>query len=240
MSTEMKVNETKGKTKWKWTWESGSKRKNGVFWGVILLCAAALMIISGLGLNAGGDLTWWRILGGAVCLGWMVERIVARQFADAVLPLGLLFVIFQPVLLKLGGRTEAKLINEWLIVGAAVLVMIALKIMLPSRKGKGKKMGASTVYLDAGDLSDAKIHDNLGRTEVFLTNTEAYPDDGTILICDNLGQVLVHVPSDWLLTVETQDNLGRVSVPERDRSVYSKALHLTVRDNLGEIEVIFD
>ncbi len=231
------------KVKKEFKWEYGTKRSNGVFWGMILLLAAAMLIISGMGVNLGNRLTVWRILLGAVCLGWMVERIAARQIPEAVLPLALLGVIFQPVILNLMGREEMRVINEWLIIGAGFLVMIGLKLIFPSTRRfttKNKKVGTSSIYLDAADMADARIHDNLGSVQVFVTNIESYAGNGKITVTDNLGQVILHIPQSWMFVLDTHDNLGQVEAPERGEGVYTNTVRVEVYDNLGRVEITYD
>ena len=69
------------KVKKEFKWEYGTRRSNGVFWGMILLLAAAMLIISGMGVNLVNRLTVWRILLGAVgnALRRPVGKIVFRR-----------------------------------------------------------------------------------------------------------------------------------------------------------------
>ena len=218
------------------------KTVNSIFWGMILILAAAVLIMHGLGYHLGSGLTVWRILLGAVCLAWFIERLVELKIADAVIPLALLFLILEPMICSWMGRTDTKLLNDWIVIGAAVLVWAGLKAILPHRRKQASihEPGNMTLYFDAADLSNATIHDNLGKVNAYIANKDAYPGNGQIQIHDNLGMVTLHIPSEWMAVVNAHDNLGRIVVPQRTEQICTGTVSIDVYDNLGTVEVVYD
>ena len=220
------------------------KVTNRLFWGVVLIGAAVLLILNGVGVNLGYGINVWRILGGVLCLACIVDRIAEGRFTETIIPLAFLFLIFEPTIAHAIGRADddLKLIPTWTVILAALLLTIGLKVIFRERSGviTSGKLGSSSVYFDGADLSNAEICDNLGSVHAYVTNPEAYDGNGTITVRDNLGKVKIHLPSNWNVVAESSDNLGSVSIPKQKDGIFDETISLKIRDNLGGIEVIFD
>ncbi len=223
---------------------STRKLTNRLFWGFVLIGAAVLLILNGIGVDLGYGVNVWRILGGVLCLALIVDRIAEKRFTDLVIPIAFLFLIFQPTIAHAIGRADDDLtiIPTWTVILAAILLTIGLKVIFREKSGiiKSGKFGSSTVYLDGADLSDAVIKDNMGTVQAYVTNTEAYSGNGKITIKDNMGSVKLHLPSTWNVVANCSDNMGRVTIPEQKDGVYDKTVTVEIYDNMGGIEVIFD
>ena len=219
------------------------KTRNSIFWGIVLVGAAVFLILNGIGVDLGYGISVWRIVLGALCLGWLIERLIARSFSETIFPLAFLFLIFEKPIAHAIGRPDDNLISDWTVILAALLLTIGLKAILPEKSGGRSfdKLGASTLYFDAADLSNANIYDCMGTVNAYVTNVDAYPGGGTIRIYDNMATVKVHLPRRWAVITNCHDNMGRVSIPDQspDR-VYDKSITLEISDNMGNIEVTFD
>ncbi len=216
-------------------------KRSGIFWGLVLIGAAVMLILNGIGVNLGYEISVWRIILGVLCLSWLVDSIVEGEFAELPFPLAFMFLIFEPTIAHAIGHENNDLISNWTVLLAALLLTIGLHIILPDKKGKNVKVaGSTTVYLDASDLSNASIHDNLGSIQAYITNCEAYRGDGCVRINDNLGKVVLHVPSNWDVRVEASDNLGAINSPEPKDGVYDHSLSVIVTDNLGAVNIVND
>lgn len=215
------------------------KTRTGIFWGLVLIAAAVLLILNGIGVELGYGLSVWRIILGVLCLAWVVDTIAERRFTELPFPLAFLFLVFEPTIAHALGREDNKLIPFWTVLLAALLLTIGLKAIVPEKPGK-KHIGKmnTTVYLDGAELSDASIHDNAGSVTVYVSNPEEYAGGGTIRVHDNLGKVTLHLPSTWNVTVDTYDNLGSVDVPENEGG--EKTVAICAHDNVGKVSVVFD
>ena len=223
----------------KYSWKS----KNSIFWGIVLVAAAVLLILQGAGVNLGYDISFWRIILGALCLAMLIDRLIRLRFTEIVFPLAFLFLVFEAPIAHAIGRPEddLNLINNWIVIVAALLLTIGLKAIIPERGHRSfDKISSSTMYLDGSDLSDVRIHDHMGSVQVFVTNKNMYQGGGHILICDNMGTVKLHLPREWNAVVDIHDNMGRVSVPEQPDKVYDYSVSIEVCDNMGTVDVIFD
>ena len=223
---------------------NGRKTTNRIFWGIVLIGAAVLLILNGVGVDLGYGVNVWRILGGVLCLACIVDRIVERRFTELVIPLAFLFLIFEPTIAHAMGRDDNNLtlLPTWTVILAALLLTIGLKVIFrgSSHVLSSGKIGTSSIYLDGADLENAEIKDNLGKVDAYITNKDAYDGNGKITIRDNLGSIKLHIPKDWNVVANCSDNLGRVSIPEQNDGVFDKTVTIEIRDNLGQTEVIFE
>ena len=95
------------------------------------------------------------------------------------------------------------------------------------------------VYLDGSDLRDARVSDNLGSVQVYITGPENYNGGGVITVTENMGIIKLHIPSEWYVVTRAADNLGRCYIPPQ-KEAREKSITLVVTDNLGTINVEFD
>ncbi len=103
------------------------KNKNGLFFGLILVCAAVILVLDGLGYPIGGaDLSAWRIIGGVVCLCWLVTEIVKLNFARIFFPLAVIFLLFEGYIAKLLGMEDTDIISNWIVLLAALLLTVGV------------------------------------------------------------------------------------------------------------------
>ncbi|MBP5155447.1 MAG: hypothetical protein J6252_02570 [Clostridia bacterium] len=212
-----------------------------IFWGLVFICAAALIILDAVGVNLGEGITPWRIILGVLLLGWIVYDIIQLKFASVFFPLAFLFLVFEaPIGLWIGKGED--LISTWLVLLVALLLTLGVGMLLPNRTvfNSNKRMGRADVYLDAGkDLEAAHIRDNLGNVQVYITNRDAYPGNGVITVSDNLGSVTLRIPGTWMVATQVSDNVGKINVPPQDYPC-SKSITLVIRDNVGTVSVILE
>ncbi|MBR7092154.1 MAG: hypothetical protein IKI50_03225 [Clostridia bacterium] len=222
------------------------------FWGIVLILAAVVLILDGVGVGFGLGITPWRILAGVLLAAWLVYEIVKLNFTDVFFPLAFLFIAFKEPIATAFGREDG-LISSWVVLLAALLLTIGFKEIFKRKPvvsvngqeytvphdQSGGKIGRQTLYFDAADLSRAVVSKNLGYVEVFINNREAYTGGGTITVTENLGMLDIHIPADWDVVTQASENLGRVNIPPRNISG-SRSVTLVITENLGQINVIFD
>ena len=224
------------------------KRFRPIFWGLVLVLAAVVLILDGIGISFGYGITPWRIILGVLLLAWLISVIVRLQFADTVIPLALIFLVFEAPLAQALGRTGEKLIPTWTVIIAAVLLTIALNILFkPSHTisingGPGedtKTIGSKNLSLDGRTLDGTVIRDHLGSIQIRIKNKRDYIGGGVVTVTDNLGKVVIHLPTEWDLITQTGDNVGNIDIPSHTGNG-TKTLTLVLNDNMGSIQVLFD
>lgn len=219
------------------------KTKKNILVGLLLIGAAVLLILGDLGLQFKYHLETWRIVLGLLCLAIFVERLLKLRLPETVFPLAFLFMIFEPLIAQLVGSESSNLISNWTVLLAALLLTIGLEVILPEKFCGGQRsvgFERSALYLEASELADATISDHAGSTNVYVSNTDAYPGDGTIRITDNVGSIKLHLPGTWNVILEHSDNLGRVSMSEQEGEVFDQSITVKVYDNVGSVKILFD
>lgn len=224
------------------------RRWRPIFWGLVLVLAATILILDGAGVRFGYGINAWRIIFGVLLLAWLISLLIRRQFADLFIPLGLLFLVFEAPIAKAVGRENGKLLPTWTVIVATILITIGLNMILkPAHtvsvsgddKAKSKTIGAKYVYLDARSMNGTVIRDHLGSIRVFFRNKNDYPGGSVVTLCDNFGKIEIHIPKEWDLIAQTGENVGRIDIPEHTGNG-EKTLTLAIRDNTGDIRVEFD
>ena len=215
-----------------------------IFWGIVLILAAVVLVLDGIGVSFGLGLTPWRIVGAVFLLAWLICEIVRLRFTNVFFPLAFLFLVMEQPLASFLGRGN-DLISNWIVLVAALMLTIGTKAVFRPKHVvngevvRGSRIGSQTLYFDAAALSGAVVANHVGPTEVYLTNCAAYPGEGTLAVKDNVGPVNFHLPADWHVVTDAADNIGSITIPQQD-GVASHTVTLKVRDNVGSVTVVFD
>ncbi len=219
---------------------SQSKISSSVFWGIILVLTAIVLVLDGIGFSIGYGITPLRVVLCVLLLAWLIYEIVKLRFTNLFFPLAFLFLTMEEPIVHAMGK-EGILIPAWKVLLAALLLTIGSKCIFRRRSTEisNKQLGSSTIYLDGSDLRDARVSDNLGSVQVYITGPENYNGGGVITVTDNLGIIKLHIPSEWYVVTRAADNLGRCYIPPQKKA-REKSITLVVTDNLGTINVEFD
>ena len=89
---------------------------NGVFWGVILLLTAAILILDALDiLPTVFSLSVWQTIVAVGSIGWIISSIVKGNFSTIPLPLGFLFMVTKSIIADLTGIESISDISNWIV-----------------------------------------------------------------------------------------------------------------------------
>ena len=115
------------------------KSRNGLFFGIILVCAAVALILDGLGISiSGAQISAWSIVGGVLCLAWLVVEIVELKFSHIFFPLAFIFLLFEGQIATWLGHDDPNLISNWLVLLAALLLTIGVGVLGGNLKKRKK------------------------------------------------------------------------------------------------------
>lgn len=209
------------------------------YWGIVFIAAAVLILLDALNVFTFDSISPWKFGLAAIFLGITVWELVDGHYAFSIIPLSITFLVLEPQIATWAGRTDGNLINNWTVILIAVLLTIGLSFLNFGWGKNKKRLGNTTIYFDAADLSNAEVNDVVGDVQVFISNKDAYTGNGTIKIRDVVGKVVVHVPDEWLVVTNVSDNVGKVTVPEQTRSFYEKNITLDISDIVGNVTVAF-
>ena len=104
---------------------------NRIFWAIILLLSAALIILDAVGTGLGflDGIPVIKIILGVLLLAMAVREGICLDYAGVIFSLTFLFLLFERNIARWCGIESGELINNWLALLAALLVVIALKLL---------------------------------------------------------------------------------------------------------------
>ncbi len=233
------------------------------FWGLLCIFAAAVLILDALNVlvpieNAIGGVSVLALLAGVFLLAYILKNLFGGRLGSIFVPLGLMFMLFEKNIATLCGAESANLINNWLVLLISVLLATGVDSLLPKRKrfkfikieGIGRKektlsedrdytdnsLGSSVVYIDCEDFVSKTIENNIGSCSVHFVSPEEYEGGGVLCLENNLGHLIVNVPSDWNVKCDIENNLGHVS-GYRACDGNERLLYIRGENNLGKITI---
>lgn len=112
--------------------------KKQVFWGILAALGGAALLLLAIfpQFSPFGFAPLWKWLLGALILWWLFSNLFFGknlvQHFKIFLPLGLLFILFEKEIAPFFGK-EADFVNNWLVMGAALLLTAAVWLLLGKR-----------------------------------------------------------------------------------------------------------
>lgn len=218
-------------------------KKTRILWGIILLLVASLLILDAVGVSFGlpEDLPVWRIILSFFLLYFTVRQLIKGRIFTIFFPLTFIVMLFEKEIALAIGIKSGNLASFWVFLLIAFLLTISSLLLFPNfRKRRGGILSVNsnrTVYLDCNKKVKRKIENNMGSYEVFFSNSNFYDGTGYIHIENNMGRIVIHIPSDWQVISRIENNMGYISVPPSGNYENGKRLELTGQTNMGSIEV---
>ena len=221
-------------------------KKKSIFWGIALICAAILIIVDAVGTGVGflDSIPVVKIILGVLCVCWIGNELYKRQLPHIFFPLAFIFMLFEKEIAGLFQIESGEIISNWLLLLCALLLTIGTSIICSqsSRTGYGSKghkiMGKSTQYIDCSDFTRQNVENNMGATDVYFENTDNYQGGGTLNLENNMGSVLIHIPSGWRVIASIENNMGSIKMPSTGNPA-GKVINLVGENNMGSITVEF-
>lgn len=223
--------------------------KTRIFWGIVMILLAAGLILGALGIGFGlpADISVGQIVLGLICLSWAVRLCASLRFTELPLPLVAFAMIFESEIAIAMNIESGDLAPWWLFVTVAILLTWGLRLLFPRGRGwkkyvksrvrKSALSGPGVRYFDCAEPFEVFVENNLGSCAVYFTNAELYTGGSTLNVENNLGTIVVHVPSDWCVSTSIDNSLGSVKVDADLEGTGSKILYIAGENNLGSIVI---
>ena len=225
---------------------------NKIFWGIGFILLAVTLLLNALGIiapftSAIGEVSFIAILGGLLLLSYVIERLIKGKFGEIFPPLALIFMIFEKNIAILCGRDDFNIINNWLLFGCACLLQLGFNILLPKgeRRVKGKRyrfkkhvsLGSAVKYIDAENFRDENIENDLGSCVIRFENADKYTGGGVLHVENNLGSMVIEVPSSWRFIHNIDNSLGSVQADVDGGNPDGALLTIKGENNLGSLAI---
>lgn len=221
---------------------SKKKRVNAIFWGIILILAAAGLLLLAVEPDVAVlEIPLWKILIAVFLLWWLV-RALARLSVSALYPFALLFLLFEKEIARVAGLKE-NFVNNWLVAAAAVLLSVGLTFLLKKHRAQNGKtslhkgIGDTVLYLDADECMHT-VEKTVGDVTVFFRNVENGKTDPirlNVRFC--VGDLMIHVPASWHVECLSSAKIGDNAVRDNPASP-ERSLLVEVTKSVGDVTVV--
>lgn len=224
-----------------------------IFWGVLMIALAVVLILSAVGVGFGlpAGISAGEIILGLLCLSWAVRLCTGRRFTELPLPLIGMVMIFESEIATALNVESGDLAPWWLFVLVAILLSWGLKLLFPRKRRRWFRMnangnslhkestfsGSAVHYFDCSEHFEGSVENNMGSSSVYFTNQELYAGGSTLRVENNLGSLIVHVPGDWCVTTSIDNSLGAIKIDADLEGTGSKLLTIVGENNLGSIVI---
>jgi hypothetical protein len=191
-------------------------RFSNLFWGIILLLAAAFVLTNKF--ICFTDIGIGSIIITIVALAFIVQCLSRLHIAPLVIPIAVLYYIYR-------GPLGLPVIQTWKLIAAAALAFIGLNILLPKRRSYnhcnkfcgsgdqqkniptegnndnnpyvGVNFGAVSRSLNADSLETMRLSCNFGAMEIYLNQAQLSPNGAVADINCSFGGIQLFIPRHW-------------------------------------------
>ena len=230
-------------------------RNKNVFWGIVLLAAAAALLLGRLGYLEG--VGFWPIIFNIGLLAILLKGIARRNFDQIIFPLAALIIVNDELL-----GLEA--ITPWPVLGAALLGNMGLKLLFP-RFGQGHKhpgggkgqrkgvlesdrdgdyvsyentFGESTKYL-SGMVGKVDAENTFGSLQLYFTETLLKNHMAEVNVETSFGNIVIYVPGVWKVVLNVGTAFGNVAEKGKGNPFGEDVLYIGGSVNFGNLEIVY-
>ena len=231
-------------------------RFGNIFWGIFLILAAAVLIISKLGFLQ--DINLFSIFLALFFVAWLINGIIKLNFWSILFPVAFLCIIFDDQL----GITS---ITPWTVLVAAFLGTLGLEAIFKKKRknnwklvcNKGKeecdnqnnlegkniffrtKFGDAVKYIVSEDFEYASLDCTFGDMKVYFDDVIINGETATIDLNISFGDVTLFIPKEWTIVNQVHHVFADVQDINRDNSNGMPKVFLTGKVSFGELEIVY-
>lgn len=237
-------------------------KKRDIFWGVLLILAAIMIIVNRLGFFT--QIGVFEIVATIVLIGIMIKSLVEVSFPGILFPAALLCIIYAEPL-------NITQLTPWPVLMTALLGSIGLSMIFKRHKywnhnwnheqyvhggmnnhfsnvinqpdgnvvNCSVSFGSSMKYINATNFERANIKCSFGEMKIYFDNAIITSDRADIYVDVSFGSAQLYVPKTWKIVNEVNTSLGAMDV--RNRGIDATSPVVTIRGNvsLGDVEVYY-
>lgn len=213
-------------------------KKNSIFWGVVFVLLAALVIVSEMGLIQG--IGFWAIVFSVFFGATLMKGIVKFEVSQILFSVAFLCIVWDEQL----GITS---ITPWPVLLAALLGSIGFSLIFGKSKKKyyekkykkqkganvnygttdhvanstvehdygeeincAVKFGSTVKYVNSEKLQKVNVSVSFGSAAIYLDNAKVQGDEVLVNMDVSFGGVELYVPRDWYITNNMQTSFAGI------------------------------
>ena len=233
-----------------------------VTWGILFILSAIILALNALGVNFGlpESISVWKIILAIALIIFIIDQIVRKNFTVLFFPLIFIIMIFEKeIAIYLLNKPNGEIASTWTFLLIAILLTAGFSLVFSKFSFTYKKGGKeyvftgkeakkkfkevtqenSVYYIDCSTRVDKDIEVNMGKAEIYFTNTKLYDGQGVINLDNNLGKVIFYIPENWAVDCEIDNSLAHVK-SFKPKEYVANQKHITIKgeNNLGNVEFI--
>lgn len=233
------------------------RSRKSIFWGMVLLLAAAAILLSSFGYLEG--VGFWTILFSACLLSFLVKGIVRLRIGTILFSLAFLVIVNDEWL-----HLEA--ITPWPVLGAALLGTVGLKMLFPKLgryrgnhlvrtgdwngnnriqdyTGDGEYVSYDNVFGESvkyvsGVIRQVDVDNVFGSVQIYFTDAFLYGGTASVNVDNVFGSVVLYVPQTWSVELNTENVFGFSKQSGKCSIGGENMIHVTGDVIFGNLEVI--
>lgn len=236
-----------------------SKGRN-IFWGVLLILAAAYLVVSQLGLLP--EVSVMKVLMTMFCIALIIDGIRYLNFYQILFPIAFIGCIYDKVL----GITR---ITPWTLLTAALLGSIGLTMLFGKKKhhynvqwegyngtsgvngntGKSSEQcneeqvccennfGSAIRYVNSDNFKNAHLENNFGSMSIYFDNAIIQDGSAYVNVENNFGETNLYIPKEWKVQNNLDRAFGGVHEKGRYEGTSNTILYINGSANFGVINI---
>lgn len=228
------------------------KKRKRVFWGIILIAGALVMLFSRLKPFAG--IGFWHVMFSVLLAMIFLDGIRKRSFGQILFSLAFLIIVNDKLL-----HLEA--ITPWPVLLAALVMTIGLRMLFPGFRRKRewdvswstsrmlpeaeRPEGAvsynntfgNTVKYITGEVAEVYLKNSFGEMEAYFNDARLKGGAGRIHVENSFGAVQLYVPGDWRVILDLDTAFGNVDQTGENNPSGENTLYLDGEVGFGELTV---
>lgn len=243
------------------------KRKD-IFWGVLFILAAALIVVSKLGFLVGVGVI--EVILTVVLAGILIDNLIKVKFAGILFPIAFLAILYADEL-------KIQDLTPWPVLAVALLGSIGLNMIFkPDRwhvhnqkHGAGKNwsveydskddkhydqvineqdgnvitcsqsFGSTIKYINTDNFERADINCSFGAMKIYFDNAMIQSGKAQIHLDVSFAGVELYIPKSWFIIDKVNTSFG--SMDEKNRRGDSQAPVVTITGDVsfGGVEIVY-
>lgn len=231
------------------------KKGRNVFWGMLFLIGAVILLIGSSGYLDGFE--FWSVLISIGLIGLLVDGITRKSYTTVLFSIAFLIIVNDTLL----GLTA---ISPLPVLGAALLGSIGLNMLFPVKKkwngnyvsGRNSainsdvidavtgeevtlstRFGEAVKYITCKDLSKVNIDSSFGSLTVYFDNAVLKNGVASIYVNNSFASTILYIPSEWKVEIYVNNTLGTTQEKGQSNQHGSNILNIYGDVSFGLLEI---